>query len=214
MWHLYLDESGDLGFDFVNKKPSKFFNVTILAVSSEERNKALISATKKVIRKKLNPKNKNKIHELKGSQTTLEIKKYFYKQVKEIKFGIYSITLNKKRLYNDLSRNKDRVYNFIARQVIYQIPFEKFNDNAIDLIVDRSKGKPEISDFNFYIKGQLEAKITPKIPINIFVTLNLMKTMDCRLVIYFLMVFFLSMNEIKTNGEKSFVAIFFTTKFI
>ena len=214
MWHLYLDESGDLGFDFVNKKPSKFFTITILAVSSDERNKALISATKKVIRKKLNPKNKNKIHELKGSQTTLEIKKYFYKQVKEIKFGIYSITLNKKRLYNDLSRNKDRVYNFIARQVIYQIPFEKFNDNAIDLIVDRSKGKPEISDFNFYIKGQLEAKITPKIPINIFVTLNLMKTMDCRLVIYFLMVFFLSMNEIKTNGEKSFVAIFFTTKFI
>ena len=113
-----------------------------------------------------------------------------------------------------ISRNKDRVYNFITGQVIYQIPFEKFNDNAIDLIVDRSKGKPEISDFNFYIKGQLEAKITPKIPINIFVTLNLMKTMDCRLVIYFLMVFFLSMNEIKTNGEKSFVAIFFTTKFI
>jgi len=93
MWHLYLDESGDLGFDFVNKKPSKFFTITILAVSSDERNKALISATKKVIRKKLNPKNKNKIHELKGSSTTLEIKKYFYKQVKEIKFGIYSITL-------------------------------------------------------------------------------------------------------------------------
>lgn len=25
MWYLYLDESGDLGFDFVNSKPSKFF---------------------------------------------------------------------------------------------------------------------------------------------------------------------------------------------
>ena len=24
MWYLYLDESGDLGFDFVNKKPSRF----------------------------------------------------------------------------------------------------------------------------------------------------------------------------------------------
>ena len=56
MWHLYLDESGDLGFDFVNKKPSKFFTITILAVSSDERNKALISATKKVIRKKIKSK--------------------------------------------------------------------------------------------------------------------------------------------------------------
>ncbi len=27
MWNLYLDESGDLGFDFVNKKPSKFFTI-------------------------------------------------------------------------------------------------------------------------------------------------------------------------------------------
>lgn len=25
MWYLYLDESGDLGFDFVNKKTIKVF---------------------------------------------------------------------------------------------------------------------------------------------------------------------------------------------
>ncbi|MBU6338953.1 MAG: DUF3800 domain-containing protein [Rickettsiales bacterium] len=167
MWHLYLDESGDLGFDFVNKKPSKFFTITILAISDDNRNKAIINATKKTIRKKLNPKNQNKIHELKGTTTTLEIKKYFYSQVKEIKFGIYSITLNKKRLYQKLTKNKERVYNFIARQVIDKIPFEKCNENAIDLIVDKSKGKPEIIEFNNYIKNQLEAKIKLNIPINI-----------------------------------------------
>ena len=32
MLFLYLDESGDLGFDFVNKKPSRYFVVTVLAV--------------------------------------------------------------------------------------------------------------------------------------------------------------------------------------
>jgi len=32
MWYLYLDESGDLGFDFVHKKPLNFFTVTIPAV--------------------------------------------------------------------------------------------------------------------------------------------------------------------------------------
>jgi hypothetical protein len=31
MIFLYLDESGDLGFDFVNKRPSKYFVVTVLA---------------------------------------------------------------------------------------------------------------------------------------------------------------------------------------
>lgn len=34
MWFLYLDESGDLGFDFVNKKPSKFFTIAILEIKS------------------------------------------------------------------------------------------------------------------------------------------------------------------------------------
>jgi hypothetical protein len=43
MLFLYLDESGDLGFDFVNKKPSKFFVVTILAVKGYEENRKLIN---------------------------------------------------------------------------------------------------------------------------------------------------------------------------
>ncbi len=76
MLHLFLDESGDLGFDFVNKKPSKFFTITILVLSSTDANRKLIKAIKKTLSRKLNLKNKNKVHELKGSSTTMEIKKY------------------------------------------------------------------------------------------------------------------------------------------
>jgi len=47
MWYLYLDESGDLGFDFINKKPSKFFTVTILAIRGQN-NKQLLKAVCKV----------------------------------------------------------------------------------------------------------------------------------------------------------------------
>jgi hypothetical protein len=168
MWHLYLDESGDLGFDFANKKPSKFFTITILAISNDKDNRNLINAVKRTIRKKLNPKNKNKIHELKGNSTTLEIKQYFYKQLKDINCGIYSVTLNKKRLFEHLSKDKDRVYNFITRQVIDRIPFEEFSENAIELMVDKSKSRPEIEEFNLYIKRQLEARIKLSIPINIY----------------------------------------------
>lgn len=167
MWYLYLDESGDLGFDFVNKKPSEFFTITILALNGIETNRALITATKRTIRKKLNPKNQNKIHELKGTSTTLEIKKYFYEQTKKIEFDIYAITLDKKRLYKHFTKDKDRIYNFIARQVIDKIPFEKFGGNAIELIVDKSKTKSEIADFNNSIREQLAAKIQPNISINI-----------------------------------------------
>ncbi len=57
----------------------------------------------------------------------LEIKEYFYQQVKPINFGIYSITLNKRRVYETLIQNKYRVYNFIARNVLDQIPFDDEN---------------------------------------------------------------------------------------
>lgn len=169
MWYLYLDESGDLGFDFVNKQPSKYFTITILALRGSDVNRQLINAVKKTIRRKLNPKNKRKriVEELKGTDTTLDIKKYFYNQIHDLKFVIYSITLNKKRVYQQLSENKSRVYNFVARQVLDQIPFEKNNGERVYFIVDRCKNKREIVDFNQYITKQLEGRLDPTTPLEI-----------------------------------------------
>ena len=170
MWYLYLDESGDLGFDFVNKKGSKFFTLTILALSSVSANRELNRAIKKTLSRKLNPRNKRKriVQELKGSSTTIEVKEYFYQQVKGIRFGLYTITLNKKRVYEQLTRQKERVYNFIARKVLDQIPFEKAGDTRIELIVDRCKSRPEIKEFNTYVRKQLEARIDPNTPLDIY----------------------------------------------
>lgn len=167
MWYLYLDESGDLGFDFVNKKPSKFFTITILATSSHEVDKALRKAVKKTLKRKLNHgKKKRIVQELKGSSTIFEIKEYFYEQVKDLKFGVYSITLNKKRVYERLTKQKERVYNYVTKKVLDKIPFEKNNGERINFTVDKSKGKPEILEFNNYIKRNLEARVDPKTPID------------------------------------------------
>lgn len=170
MWYLYLDESGDLGFDFVNKKPTKFFTVTILAVSSRDANRKLFNAAKKTLNQKLNNKKHRKriISELKGTGTTIIIKKYFFEKVKNTKFGLYSITLNKKRVYATLAENKSRVYNYISRQVLDRIPFEKYDSDRVELIIDKSMAKPEISEFNSYIRRQLEGRISPNTPLDIY----------------------------------------------
>lgn len=169
MWYLYLDESGDLGFDFVNKKPSKFFTITILVIKGNVENRLLFKAVKKTLRRRLNPRGKRKriVAELKGTKTTLEIKKYFYEQVKSLNFNIYAITLNKRRLYEYLIKNKSRVYNFIARNVLDQISFKEAKIK-VELIIDKSKSKPEIVEFNSYIRRQLEAELDPKIPLNMY----------------------------------------------
>lgn len=167
MIYLYLDESGDLGFDFVNKRPSKFFTITILAISRDHKN--LISGVKKTLRRKLNPKRKRRriVQELKATGTKLEIKKYFYRQIQNLTFSIYSITLNKKRVYEDLTRKKNHIYNYVARKVIDKIPLERAT-TRIELILDKSKAKPEIENFNKYIIRQLQGRLDPRVPLDIY----------------------------------------------
>lgn len=169
MLYLYLDESGDLGFDFVNKKPSKFFTVTILALSGADKNRFLINGVKHTLRRKLNKRTHRKriIRELKGSETTLAVKEYFYAQLQGLKFGLYSLTLNKRRVYEKLTKEKARVYNYVARLVLDKIPFEKAL-TRVELIIDKSKSKPEIKEFNSYIVKHLEGRLDPKIPFDIY----------------------------------------------
>ena len=166
MWYLYLDESGDLGFDFVTKRPSKFFTITILAVGSLDNNRKLIKAVKTTLRRKF--RQKDRIQELKGREINLSIKRYLYRQLKGVKFGLYAMTLNKKRVYEQLTKEKSRVYNFIARKVLEQIPFEKNDKERVELIIDKSMSKPEIVEFNSYIRRQLEARLNPKNPFDIY----------------------------------------------
>ena len=120
MLYLYLDESGDLGFDFFSKKPSKWFTIAILAIRGVNNNRVLLKSVRKTIRRKLCKKS---LQELKGSHSTIEVKRYFYNLVSSVPFDIYALTLNKKRVYNELTQKKDRVYNFIARNVLDRIPF-------------------------------------------------------------------------------------------
>lgn len=168
MWYLYLDESGDLGFDFVNKKPSKFFTVTILALSGNDKNRFLINTVKRTLKRKLNRRTHRKriVQELKGSETTLAVKEYLYNQLKGLKFGLYSLSLNKRRVYEKLTKEKSRIYNYVARLVLDRIPFEKAL-TRVELIVDRSKSKPEIQEFNSYIIRQLQGRLDPKVSLNI-----------------------------------------------
>lgn len=170
MWYLYLDESGDLGFDFVNKRPSKFFTVSILVIRSVESNRKLIKGVKVTLRRKLNSKkNRTRIvQELKGKDANLDIKMYFYKQINTIPFEIYAMTLNKKRVFERLTRDKSRVYNFIARQVIDKIPFEKNKSDRVELIIDKSKSKPEIREFNSYIRSQIQGRLNPEVAIDMY----------------------------------------------
>lgn len=168
---IYLDESGDLGFDFKNKNPSRKFVITLLVCGSSAETRSFKVAVRKTLRNKLNKGKKGSrvVQELKGTGTTLEIKKYFYRHSPKRTWSIYTVCLNKERVYDYLttSQGKKKLYNFIARFLIDKVDLSDAG-NAVTLVVDKSKNKNEIADFNKYIGNQLDARLPLEVPLNIY----------------------------------------------
>lgn len=158
--YIYLDESGDLGFDFSKAKTSQYFVITILVCHHKQVVDGIATAVKRTLKNKLNHKKQNKrvVSELKGSETTLIIKEYFARHLPEDGWDVYSVTLNKARVEPHLKtkEGKKKLYNFLARFIIEKILFA---DDLpwVNLIVDRSKNNEEIKDFNSYVENQLNA---------------------------------------------------------
>lgn len=167
MLYIYLDESGDLGFNLENNSTTRHFVVSLLLVKGESNNRLLINAVKKTIKRKLNPKNKRRriVKELKGTKINADIKKYFYSLVENIEFEIYSVIV-KKDGFNTRKSNQSRLYNYISSRVLNGIQFNEAN-TSVNLIVDKSKTRPGIRQFNNYIKTALEGKMKPSIPFHI-----------------------------------------------
>lgn len=152
---IYLDESGDLGFDFKKKKTSRLFVITLLVCDDKSVQDGFRKAIRRTLKNKLN-KNKISVHELKGEGTALPVKQYFYRQVPDAGWRIYSVSLNKSRVKKDLQSKagKKKLYNFLARFILEKVNFIE-NLPVVNLVVDRCKNTEEIKDFNQYVENQL-----------------------------------------------------------
>lgn len=168
---IYLDESGDLGFDFNKAKTSQYFVITILVCHHRQVVDGMTTAVKRTLKNKLNHKKQNKrvVAELKGSETTLIVKEYFARHLPGDGWDVYSVTLNKARVQPDLQskEGKKKLYNFLARFLLTKIPFSE-DLPWVNLIVDRCKNNEEIKDFNSYVENQLNALL----PLNCKLTID------------------------------------------
>lgn len=167
---IYLDESGDLGFDFSKKKTTKKFVITLLVCNSDAARREFTKAVRRTLKNKLNRKKKQSrlITELKGTNTTSEVRKYFFRNIKNNNWSIYTLILNKARVEPNLQTKigKKKLYNFLARFLVEKLNLSKAERN-VELVVDRCKNKEEIRDFNQYLINQLEALLPLNTDLNI-----------------------------------------------
>ena len=102
MWIL-ADESGDFGFSYNEKSPSKYFVITLLVCEDVLVVKKTKSAVRKTLQNVNHKKSKSRlVDELKGSNTSLSIKKYFFRLMEHIQ-GLLTASKNiSKSMYNCL----------------------------------------------------------------------------------------------------------------
>ncbi len=166
---IYLDESGDLGFDFDKPRTSKKFVITLLISDNPKASDGFRKAVRRTLKNKINRK-RGKIfcQELKGTGTNQKIKEYFYRNLPLSGWSIYCIILNKKRVYDRLQTRpgKKKLYNFLARFILEKVDLSN-PGSAVNLVIDRSKNNEEIRDFNQYVANHLEGLLPLKIPLYI-----------------------------------------------
>lgn len=149
---VFLDESGDLGFDFTKKGTSRYFVITILSCQHPSAVREIGMAIKKTIKHKVNFGKKKMLPELKGTQTPIEAKKYLYKKLEKVDgWRVFSVVVDKKTFKTPkYIESKGLLYNWIAGALIKKIPLKK---GDAYVVIDKSKTEKEIFGFNRFIEG-------------------------------------------------------------
>lgn len=108
--HVFLDESGDLSFDFEKKGTSTNFIITILIT---EHPKSVERAVTKVIRwvKHRHPKHRGCLHAYHEDEAT---RMRLLKQLSSLPCTVMVIQLNKRKVYTKLQDEKAVLYNYVA----------------------------------------------------------------------------------------------------
>lgn len=150
MKYIFLDESGELGF---SSKSSKFFTVTLLICGIHEERE--LQRIIKKIRQRILKKKLKQSPELKWNNSSKEIKQKVFQKLAKVNFEVFTIILDKSKVYDYLKEKKHKLYNYLCNLIIAECSV----DGKFELIVDKSKNKRSLKDdFDNYIKSKLTNK--------------------------------------------------------
>lgn len=158
---VYVDESGDLGF---NTKSSKCFTIAYVFTVNRypfAENK-IVSRTLKDVNIK-NKNHKKKISEFKFSNDSDNTRMKFLCKIKDMDIVIGIISISKTSVREYLKEDRNYLYNYLVGDTIIDILvndyFKTFDPyNRISFIIDRSLSPKAIKAFNDYCEKKTSFK--------------------------------------------------------
>lgn len=164
MAYIFLDESGDLGFDFSKKKTTKYFLATFLFVENKRPIEKLISKLHSGLRKKY--KIRGGVLHACGEEPVTRAR--FCKKIIEKDCKIMTIFLNKRRVYTKLQNEKVILYNYVVNILLDRITSRKFisKDDPINFVASRRETNKFLNlNFKNYLENQ--SRNNHKLPITV-----------------------------------------------
>lgn len=141
-WFVFVDESGDLG-----ALGTKYFVVVAIQIKDE---KLLGRVVKRARQRKLK-KKLAEVPELKGYNSSPELRQFILRRIASLDCGIYVLAVEKKQVFPSLMAAQNKLYNWLCRVLCQQI-----SGKEIKLVVDKKYNNRLLrSDFNKYIIREL-----------------------------------------------------------
>lgn len=154
MAYIFLDESGDLGFDFRRKRTSRFFVITCLFAPKKRPLEKILRRVYLGLKRKCR-KHTGVLHCFRENPIT---RKRLLKQLADEKIIIMTIYLNKIKVYSHLKNEKTLLYNYITNILLDRI-FKRRIILTSDLLLIASKRETNRflnQNFRIYLNRQLK----------------------------------------------------------
>lgn len=155
MAYLFLDESGDLGFDFRKKKTSKVFVVTCLFIENKRPIEKIVKRTHSELSKKYK-RRFGVLHCVKEKPVT---RQRLLKRLAEKDCFIMSIYLDKRKVYTRLRDEKPVLYNYVTNILLDRIYSRKIikPTGKIYLVASKRETNKFLNqNFKSYLNQQIE----------------------------------------------------------
>jgi hypothetical protein len=167
MAFIFLDESGDLGFNFNKKKTSKYFVIACLFVKEE---RPVTKIIKKIFADFTKKEVKNHGGTLHAYKERPAIRQKLLNALNEKDVAIISIYLNKLKVHTKLHDEKHVLYNYVANILLDRIYTKKLIpiNEPIALVASRRETNKFLNqNFCDYLSRQVSGNHNIKIIIEI-----------------------------------------------
>ncbi|OGF68792.1 hypothetical protein A3H65_03465 [Candidatus Giovannonibacteria bacterium RIFCSPLOWO2_02_FULL_45_14] len=157
MAYIFLDESGDLGFNFKKRGTSNFFVITLLFI---EGSKGPIEKIIKKTHSQLAKKFKRRIGVLHAVYEKPVTRQRILKGIAKKDCLVMTIYLNKKKVFTNLQDEKQVLYNYVTNILLDRIYVKKIisSDKSIELIASRRETNKFLNEnFKDYLRRQVKS---------------------------------------------------------